>query len=105
MVISLKTALCHVQDEKGFQQEMNNHLPVAVFVKNSDDGKYIFWNTTSEKMFERVAADVIGKTAREVYSESKACIVEAEAHAALTGRIHKYNKFPASMVMNVSFMP
>ncbi len=92
MVVSLKTALGHVQDEKAFQQEMINHLPVAVFVKNSDDGKYIFWNTMSEKMFERVAADVIGKSAREVYSESTARIVEEEDHAALTGRIHKYNK-------------
>ncbi len=44
---------------------MIDHLPVAVFVKSVNDGKYIFWNKTSEQMFDRVAADVIGKTARD----------------------------------------
>ncbi|MDP3564100.1 MAG: PAS domain-containing protein, partial [Methanoregula sp.] len=92
MVISLKTALRDVQDEKAFQQEMINHLPVAVFVKNSDDGKYIFWNTTSEQMFDRLAADVIGKTAREVFPGSMAEVIEAEDYAALTSRIHTSNK-------------
>ncbi len=87
MVISLKTALGELQDEKAFQQEMINHLPVAVFVKNSDDGKYIFWNTTSERIFERVADDVIGKTAREIYSETTARVVETEDHAALVDGI------------------
>jgi len=92
MVNSLKTALRDVQDEKAFQQEMINHLPVAVFVKNSDDGKYIFWNKTSEQMFDRVAAEVIGKTAREIFPESMASVIEAEDLAALTSRIHTSNQ-------------
>jgi PAS domain S-box-containing protein len=92
MVVSLKTALHDVQDEKAFQQEMINCLPVAVFVKNSDDGKYIFWNTTSEQIFNRAAADVLGKTAREVYAASTADVVEKEDHATLTSRIHSVNK-------------
>jgi nitrogen fixation/metabolism regulation signal transduction histidine kinase len=74
MVISLKISIRDVQDEKAFQQEMINHLPVAVFVKTSSDGKYIFWNATSEQMFDRIAADVIGKTAREVFPESMALL-------------------------------
>jgi PAS domain S-box-containing protein len=92
MVISLKTALRDVQDEKTFQLEMINHLPVAIFVKNSDDGKYIFWNKTSEQMFDRVAADVIGKTAREVFPESMASIIEAEDNAVLTSRGYTGNQ-------------
>ncbi|MDO9325063.1 MAG: PAS domain-containing protein [Methanoregula sp.] len=92
MVISLKTALSNVKDEKAFQQEMINHLPVAVFVKNSDDGKYIFWNTTTEQMFDRVAVDVIGRTAREVFPESMATVIETEDLAALNSQIHTRNK-------------
>ncbi len=92
MVISLKTALRDVQDEKTFQLEMINHLPVAVYVKNSDDGKYIFWNKTCEQMFNRVAADVIGKTAREVFPESMASVIEAEDHAVLINRVYTINK-------------
>ncbi|MEI7856749.1 MAG: ATP-binding protein [Methanomicrobiales archaeon] len=78
MVVSLKTALCEVQNEKAFQQEMFNHLPVAVFVKNSDDGKYIFWNTTSEQIYNRVTSEVIGKTARELFPDAMAKEIEAQ---------------------------
>ncbi|MHB8164358.1 MAG: sensor histidine kinase [Methanoregula sp.] len=92
MVVSLKNAIREVQDEKAFQQEMINHLPVAIFVKNSDDGKFIFWNATSEQMFDRGASDVIGKTAREIFPESMAIAIEAEDHAALTSRAHAKNK-------------
>jgi HAMP domain-containing protein len=99
MVISLKNALHSVQDEKAFQQEMINHLPVAVFVKNSDDGKYIFWNKTSERMFDRVAAEVIGKTAREVYAESMASVVETEDHAALINGMYSCNKKISSKIL------
>ncbi len=66
MVLSLETGFQAVRDEKTFQQEMINHLPVAVFVKNVSDGKYIFWNKASEQIFDRFASDVIGKTAREL---------------------------------------
>ncbi len=92
MVLSLKTALRDVQDEKSFQQEMINHLPVAVFVKNSDDGKYIFWNTTSEQMFDRLATNVIGKTAREVFPGTMASVIEKEDLEAISSRVHTSNK-------------
>ena len=92
MVVSLKTALRDVEDEKAFQQEMINHLPVAVFVKNSDNGRYLFWNATSEQMFDRVAAEVIGKTACEVFPESMAGVIEAEDLAALHSRAYTGNK-------------
>jgi PAS domain S-box-containing protein len=78
MVLSLKTGLRNVQDEQAFQQELINHLPVAVFVKNASDGKYIFWNKTSEQILDRRATEVIGKTAREVFSKEHADEIEAE---------------------------
>ncbi|MFA4823571.1 MAG: ATP-binding protein [Methanoregula sp.] len=92
MVSSLETALRHVEDEKAFQKGLIDHLPVAVFVKNADDGKYIFWNKTSEQMFDRIAADVIGKTAREVFPESTASVIESEDLATLNNRVYTCNK-------------
>ncbi|MEI8331197.1 MAG: hypothetical protein WCF90_06050 [Methanomicrobiales archaeon] len=92
MVMSLITALGNVQDEKAFQQEVINHLPWAVCVKNSDTGKYIFWNTPSERIFNRIASDIIEKTAREIYSESTASIVKTEDYAALVEGIFAYHK-------------
>jgi PAS domain S-box-containing protein len=92
MVNSLKTAMCHVQDEKAFQQEMINNLPVAIFVKNSDDGKYIFWNKTAEQIFNRVAADAIGKTAYEIFPESIASVVETEDIAVIKTGVYTCNK-------------
>jgi PAS domain S-box-containing protein len=92
MVTSLKTALLKVQDEKAFQQEMINHLPVAVFVKNADDGRYIFWNTTSEQMFNRLTAEVIGKTPREIYSEEEATRIEADDRETISGGMNIRHK-------------
>jgi PAS domain S-box-containing protein len=92
MVLSLKNALHEVRDEKAFQQEMINHLPVAVFVKSTEDGKYIFWNKTSEQIYDRVAADVIGKTAREVFPESMASVIEDEDRVALNSGVYTRNQ-------------
>jgi PAS domain S-box-containing protein len=92
MVVSLKNALHEVRDEKTFQQEMINNLPVAVFVKNYHDGKFIFWNKTSEQIFDRVAADVIGKTAREVFPESMASVIEDEDRVALNSGVYTRNQ-------------
>ncbi len=87
MVISLKTGLMEVRDEKKFQQEMINQLPVAVFVKNATDGKYIFWNKTSEQIYCRKVSDVIGKTARELFPEDMAKeIEEHDRETIINGR-------------------
>jgi PAS domain S-box-containing protein len=92
MVLSLKTGLRNVQDEKAFRQEMINHLPVAVFVKNTSDGKYILWNKTSEKIFDRVASDVIGKTAHELFSKELVTEIDTEDRETLTRGISIRNK-------------
>lgn len=97
MVISLKTGLMEVQDEKKFQQEMINHLPVAVFVKNTADGKYILWNKTSEQIYCRNISDVIGKTARELFPEDMAKDIEEHDRQTITnGRCARNKNGPDS---------
>lgn len=92
MVISLKTGLMEVKDEKKFQQEMINHLPVAVFVKNATDGKYIFWNKTSEQIYCRKISEVIGKTARELFPEDMAKEIEEHDRVTITNGRYARNK-------------
>jgi signal transduction histidine kinase/HAMP domain-containing protein len=92
MVLSMKTGLRDVQDEKTFRQELINNLPVAVFVKTVDDGKYIFWNTTSEKLFDRLAQDAIGKTSREIYSDEEATRIEADDRETVYGGMNIRHK-------------
>lgn len=92
MVISLKTAINDVKGEKAFQQEMINHLPVAVFVKNSYDGKYIFWNTSCERIFNRVTSEVIGKTARELFPYDIAKEIEEHDRETIAHGRYAVNK-------------
>ncbi|PKL70238.1 MAG: hypothetical protein CVV30_02440 [Methanomicrobiales archaeon HGW-Methanomicrobiales-1] len=95
MVLSLKTGIMEVQDEKTFQQEMINQLPVAVFVKNATDGKYIFWNKTSEEIYCLKISDVIGKTARELFPEFMAKEIEAhDRETIINGRCARNRNGP-----------
>ncbi|MDD1685610.1 PAS domain-containing protein [Methanoregula sp.] len=67
MVDSLKAAFQKAKDDEIFQQEMINQLPVAIFIKRADDGKYVFWNRASEQLFRIPAARVIGKTDADLF--------------------------------------
>ncbi len=92
MVSSLKTAFREVQDEKMFQMEMIDQLPVAVFMKSIQDGKYVFWNKASEEIFDLKASDVIGRSARDLFSEEKASIITQEDQEACLKRVLVFNK-------------
>jgi len=92
MVSSLKTAFREVQDEKMFQMEMIDQLPVAVFMKSIQDGKYVFWNKASEEIFDLKASDVIGRSARDLFSEEKASIIIQEDQEACLKRVLVFNK-------------
>ncbi len=92
MVSSLKTAFREVQDEKMFQMEMIDQLPVAVFMKSIQDGKYVFWNKASEEIFDLKASDVIGRSARDLFSEEKSSIIIQEDQEACLKRVLVFNK-------------
>ncbi len=78
MVDTLRHALQKMQDDEIFKKEMIDQLPVGVFIKRADNGEYIFWNRTSEKMFAIPAAAIIGKTDRDVFSSAVASGIEGE---------------------------
>jgi len=60
------TALAsELEATRNFLQNVIDHLPVAVFVKDGRDahfGEMLLWNRTSENMFGIAAQDAIGKT-------------------------------------------
>jgi len=68
MVDSLKTAFQKVKDEEIFRQEMIDRLPVAIFIKRADDGRYVYWNESSERLFKIPHAQAVGKTDADLFS-------------------------------------
>ncbi|MFA4877685.1 MAG: PAS domain-containing protein [Methanoregula sp.] len=78
MVDSLKTAFMKAKDDEIFKQEMIDQLPVAVFMKNVDDGRYVYWNKASEGLFGKYAGEVTGKTDRELFSREVVAQIEKE---------------------------
>jgi PAS domain S-box-containing protein len=92
MVSSLKKAFREVQDEKSFQLEMVDQLPVAVFMKSIQDGKYVFWNKTSEEIFDLTSSDVIGRTDKDLFSEHMVSVIEQEDEEACLKRVLILNK-------------
>jgi PAS domain S-box-containing protein len=92
MVSSLKKAFREVQDEKSFQLEMVDQLPVAVFMKSVQDGKYVFWNKTSEEIFDLTSSDVIGRIDKDLFSEHMVSVIKQEDEEACLKRVLILNK-------------
>ncbi len=65
MVESLKGYIKQIKDDEILQRELINNLPVAVFMKNVKNGKYLLWNKKSEDIFSLSADEVIGRTDKE----------------------------------------
>jgi PAS domain S-box-containing protein len=92
MVDSLRNALQQVKDEENLRREMIDQLPVAVFMKTGRDGRYLFWNKASERIFELKASDVIGKSDQELFSKDRATAIEQEDTIAIRDHIWIGNK-------------
>ena len=72
---------------------LSNQIPVGIFLKKMDMGKYVFWNRASEEIFERTAQDVIGKTDEEIFPAAMAAQIKREDAEALASRVEiKYKK-------------
>jgi PAS domain S-box-containing protein len=92
MVDSLKLALRQVKDGENLRREIIDQLPVAVFMKSLQDGKYTFWNKSSERIFELKASEVIGKTDRELFSKEMISTIDHEDQEAILNHIFISNK-------------
>ncbi|MDD1699501.1 MAG: PAS domain-containing protein [Methanoregula sp.] len=92
MVDSLKKALQQVKDEEKLRMEIIDQLPVAVFMKTGKDGRYLFWNKASERIFEIQASEVIGKSDRDLFSKDWVSVIEQEDLIAIRDHILISNK-------------
>jgi len=92
MVDSLKLALLQVKDGETLRREIFDQVPVAVFMKDVKDGRYTYWNKASERIFERKASEVIGKTDRELFSPEMVSIIDQEDKESVLNHISISNK-------------
>ena len=67
MVDSLNSASRKVKDDAIFQKEMITQLPVGIFIKTAEDGRYVFWNDACADLFHLTAPVVLGKTDRDLF--------------------------------------
>lgn len=87
MLDSLHAAQQMVRDDEIFRKNLIDQLPVGIFIKNTDTGRYVFWNQASEKMYEIPSGDILGKTDREIFPLSDALRIEAEDLEAKSSRV------------------
>ena len=92
MVGSLKNSIKQVKEGEILQREMLDQLPVAVFMKNVDDGRYTFWNKASEQIFNLPSDKVIGRTDPELFSQKMVAMITKEDNEARLNQISISNK-------------
>lgn len=93
MVDSLKAAAQKLKDEEIFHRDLIDQMPVGIFLKKMDTGRYVFWNRASEEIFEQPATEVIGRSDEEIFSAPMAARIKKEDADALACRVEiKYSK-------------
>jgi len=93
MVDSLKAATQSLKDDEIFHRDLIDQMPVGIFLKKIDTGRYVFWNRASEEIFELSASGVIGRSDDEIFSVLAAAQIKKEDTEALVSRVEiKYKK-------------
>ncbi|MGB7788034.1 HAMP domain-containing protein [Methanoregula sp.] len=92
MVDSLKNAFQKMKDDEIFQKEMIDQLPVAIFIKRADNGQYVYWNATSERLFLIPASKVIGKTDEDLFPAEMVSAIRKESIELFMNRSDVRNK-------------
>lgn len=92
MVDSLRSASRKMKDDAIFQKEMITQLPVGIFIKAAEDGRYVFWNTACEELFHISASAVLGKTDRELFPADIVITIEKEDRQLFLNRSEVRNK-------------
>ncbi len=89
----LKTA-SELERTKGFLDALVDNIPAVVMVKDLRERRYVFANSSAERYLGRSRADILGKTAHELFSEADAEGVDARDEELLRsekGRVfHEY---------------
>lgn len=92
MVDSLNSASRKVKDDAIFQREMITRLPVGIFIKTAEDGRYVFWNDACEEIFHLPASTVLGKTDRQLFPADNVAAIEKEDRHLFLNRNEVRNK-------------
>ncbi len=93
MVDSLKDATQKLKDEEIFHRNLIDQMPVGIFLKKMDTGRYVFWNRASEEIFEMPATDIIGRSDEEIFAAPMAARIKKEDARALASQMEiKYTK-------------
>ncbi|MGA2917256.1 MAG: PAS domain-containing protein [Methanoregula sp.] len=92
MVDSLKAAFQKMKDDEIFQKEMIDQLPVAIFIKRADNGQYVYWNATSERLFRIPGSKVIGKTDQDLFPPEMVSAIKKESIELFLNRSEVRNK-------------
>jgi len=92
MVDSLNSASRQVKDDAIFQKEMITQLPVGIFIKTAEDGRYVFWNNACADLFHLTAPAVLGKTDRELFPAGMVAMIQKEDRQVFLNRSEVKNK-------------
>jgi PAS domain S-box-containing protein len=92
MVDSLKGSIKEVKEGEILRREIIEQVPLAVFMKSVGDGKYIFWNKASERIFGIPADEAVGRTDKDLFSEEMVSIIRNEDNDARLNQISISNK-------------
>jgi two-component system, NtrC family, sensor kinase len=77
------------EDLRNTQEFLNavlKNLPVGVFIKDAQTQRFIYWNTASEELFGYSRAEVLGRSASELFSPELANRLEAKDIEAFATR-------------------
>jgi len=96
MVDSIKTSHQRAEDGEIFQKEIIDQLPVGIFMKTIEEGRYVFWNKACEKMFGTPVSTVIGRRDRDIFPPGVLADIEKEDAEARSNRIVIRNKVMSS---------
>lgn len=57
---------------QSFMEKLLSNLPVAVFAKTAGDGRFVYWNKASERLFGLSADQALGKTDYDFFPKEQA---------------------------------
>ena len=61
-----------------FLNQILDHIPSQITVKDAHDRRYVLANSVAETQFGKTRADIVGKTADELFPEKSARIISAD---------------------------
>ena len=110
MVDTLHSASRKMKDDAIFQKEMINRLPVGIFIKTAEDGRYVFWNDACGELFHLSAPIVLGKTDRQLFPSDIVAVIEKEDRQIFLNRSEVRskilsNKYLGNRIIHMIIVP